>query len=124
MPIISPVSYHNNAGESKPLLLNVNGDTAAGEIACAMGTSRLIYLTDVAGLRGADGIVITHLSPAGVRDLLSSGVASGGMIPKLKSCLAAAEDGITCHIVDGRRPRALTETISGLTTGTTVRPEE
>jgi len=124
MPIVSPISYHDTAEDSEPLLLNVNGDTAAGEIARAIGAEKLIYLTDVAGIRGADGEIIAHLSPAGAQELLATGVASGGMIPKLKSCLAAAKAGVACHIVDGRRPRALTEAATGIATGTTVYPEE
>lgn len=123
MPIISPVSYHVTAQGEEPLFLNVNGDTAAGEIARATRAEKLIYLTDVAGLRGADGEIITSLSPAGAQELIAGGVASDGMIPKLKSCLVAVGSGIICHITDGRRPRALAEAVLGASAGTTIRPE-
>ena len=124
MPVISPISYFDDPNGDEPLLLNVNGDTAAGEIARAVGASKLIYLTDVAGIRGAGGEVITSLSPAEAQELLANEVASGGMVPKLTSCLLAAGAGVICHIVDGRRPNALAEAVSGVATGTTVYPQE
>jgi len=124
MPIVSPVSYRGTAEEGAPLLLNINGDTAAAEIARAAGAASLIYLTDVPGIRGADGELITRLDPHGAQELLDTEVALGGMIPKLKSCLVAVGAGVVCHIVDGRRPRALTEAITGTSTGTTIHPGE
>ncbi|MCL2150480.1 MAG: acetylglutamate kinase, partial [Dehalococcoidia bacterium] len=124
LPVISPASYHDTNADNEPLLLNVNGDTVAGEIACAIGAAKLIYLTDVDGIRGADGMAISDLDQAGILELLANGVASGGMVPKLKSCLTAIRSGIVCHIVDGRRPHTLTEVISGTTIGTTIRQRE
>lgn len=123
IPIVSPVSYHYTAEAGEPLLLNVNGDTAAGKIACAIDAKKLIYLTDVAGIRGADGKIIARLNPAEARGLLTTGVALGGMIPKLNSCLVAASAGVTCYIADGRQPHALAEVISGTATGTIIYPE-
>ncbi len=92
-------------------MLNINGDTVAGEIAAAIGGGALVYLTDVAGIRGADGAVITQLTPEQAQTLMNIGVASGGMIPKLKSCLVAAGKGVVCRIVDGRQPHALSAAI-------------
>ena len=120
MPVVSPVSYNENPEEGAPLLLNVNGDTAAGEIAVAVGAVRLIYLTDVPGIRGADGATINRLDLAAAQALLDSGVAAGGMIPKIKSCLVATGAGSVCHIIDGRRPHALAEAVGGRVTGTTI----
>ena len=120
MPIVSPVSYHGTTDDNEPLLLNINGDTVAGDIAAAVRASKLIYLTDVAGIRGANGNTLEIISIAEARSLLDSGIAAGGMIPKLKSCLAASRAGVTCHIIDGRRPHALTEAVSGRATGTTI----
>ena len=122
MPIVSPVSYHGNASDDTPLLLNVNGDTAAGAIAKAIDAAQLIYLTDIDGIRGSSGKVINDLGPDEAEELITTGVASGGMIPKLKSCLVAIEAGITCRIVDGRRPRALIDAVSGTAAGTTFHP--
>jgi len=124
MPIVSPVSYHNTTEEGASLLLNVNGDTAAAEIACALGAARLIYLTDVAGIRDAEGAIIPQLDLAEAQGLLATGVATGGMVPKIKSCLAAVKAGVICHIVDGRRPRALVEAVAEIATGTTIRHRE
>jgi acetylglutamate kinase len=120
MPVVSPVSYNDTPENSEPLLLNVNGDTVAGELAAALRAGRLIYLTDVPGIRGADGKNLDALTPEQAQDLLESGVAAGGMIPKIKSCLVACRAGVTCHIVDGRRPHALSEAAGGTAAGTTI----
>jgi acetylglutamate kinase len=120
MPVVSPVSYNDTTEDSEPLLLNVNGDTAAGAIAAALGAGKLVYLTDVPGIRGADGNSIETLTPGEAQGLLDSGVAAGGMIPKIKSCLVAGRAGVTCHIVDGRRPHALSEAAAGTAAGTTI----
>jgi acetylglutamate kinase len=119
MPVVSPVSYYENAEGGEPLLLNVNGDTVAGDIAAAIGAAKLIYLTDVPGIRDAGGEFLPHITAAAGQGLLDSGVASGGMIPKIKSCLVASRAGATCCIVDGRRPHALSEASAGMVTGTT-----
>ena len=120
MPLVSPVSFNDTTDVNEPLLLNINGDTVAGDIAAAIRSSKLIYLTDVTGIRGADGNVLEIINAAEALALLESGIAAGGMIPKLKSCITASRAGVTCHIIDGRRPHALTEAVTGRVTGTTV----
>ena len=77
IPVVAPVGA-GRQGET----FNVNGDTAAGAIAAAMRADRLLLLTDVAGVKGADGAILTQLSADDVRELTASGVISGGMIPK------------------------------------------
>jgi acetylglutamate kinase len=120
-PVVSPVSLHAGVRKpEEPLLLNINGDTVAGDIAAAVEAKKLVFLTDVDGLRGADGHTISRLTPAEAQGLLDSGVATGGMIPKLKACLVAAAAGVSCHIVDGRKPHALAEAVAGATSGTVV----
>ncbi|MFQ5827483.1 MAG: acetylglutamate kinase, partial [Dehalococcoidia bacterium] len=84
IPVIAPLaslSGMETAGSPKKAL-NVNADTAAGEIAAALGGEKLIFLTDVPGISDGEGGLIPHLSPEEARGLISSGVASGGMIPK------------------------------------------
>jgi acetylglutamate kinase len=120
IPVVSPVSYYDNQDSAEPLLLNINGDTVAGAMAAALGASMLIYLTDVDGIHDAEGNVLSRLTPGEAQGMMNSGVAGGGMIPKIRSCLVAARAGTACRIVDGRRPHALIEAVSGSGVGTTI----
>jgi acetylglutamate kinase len=90
---------------------NINADTAAGALAAAIGASKLVYLTDVDGIR-ADrhdpASRISSLTTAELRELLGSGAVDGGMIPKVRSCLEAVERGVgSAHVLDGSVPHAL-----------------
>jgi len=125
IPVISPVSL-NVFGRlpGDPLLLNVNGDAVAGEIAAALGAEQLVFLTDVDGVKDTAGKVIPKLGTDEIESLLASGTAYGGMIPKLKACLRAARAGTTCRIADGRFPGAAAGAVSGHFTGSTVNAEE
>jgi acetylglutamate kinase len=121
IPVVAPVSL--NSEDRKlydPLLLNINGDTVAGEIAVAMRAEQLIFLTDVEGIRDSAGNVLSSIQPEAIASLLESGVAYGGMIPKLKACLRAAKAGTTCRIVDGREPHAVIEAIMERRNGSTI----
>ncbi len=121
IPVVSPVSLNTFGRKADdPLLLNINGDTVAGEIAAAMRAEQLIFLTDVDGIRDAEGNIIRDIRCEDIEWLLSSGVAYGGMIPKLKACLRAAEEGTECCIVDGRIPQAASNAIEGNIRGTTI----
>jgi len=90
---------------------NINADTVAGAIAQALGAEKLVYLTDVAGLYGDYGDESTLISQTdvdGIAEMLATGQADGGMIPKLESCLHALHGGVRrAHILDGRIPHAL-----------------
>lgn len=88
-------------------LVNVNADTVAASIAAAVGARRLVFLTDVEGVRGPDGARIDRLDAARARTLVVDGTISGGMIPKVEACLHAAGLGVEAQIVDGRVPGAL-----------------
>ena len=72
-----------------PLLLNVNADTVAGEIAAALGAEKLIFLTDIAGICDQSGKVIDQLTIGEAEALIASGTASGGMIPKIRASIRA-----------------------------------
>ena len=122
IPVIAPLSIHVPGGtDGEPLILNVNGDTVAGEIAAAIAAERLIFLTDVDGIHDKQDNLISHLSPAEAEELLSSGVASGGMIPKIKACLKALSRSRTASIIGGKTPHALLREIEGEEIGTTIR---
>jgi acetylglutamate kinase len=122
IPVVSPVSLDiNGVPGDIPQVLNVNADPIAGEIAAAIGAERLIFLTDVAGISDQSGELITSLSAGEAKALLTSGVASGGMVPKVEACLKALSGTKSACIIDGRQPRALLKEIEGQSTGTTIR---
>jgi len=102
IPVIAPVGV-GRGGET----FNVNGDTAAGAIAAALKADRLLLLTDVEGVKNADGKLIEALSVAEVRQLTDAGVIAGGMIPKTQTAIAALEGGARAAVIlDGRVPNA------------------
>jgi acetylglutamate kinase len=102
---------------------NVNGDTAAGAIAGALAADRLLLLTDVAGVKGADGTILSEATPEELRGLIESGVVQGGMIPKVETALAAIEAGVRAVVIlDGRLPNApLIELFTPHGAGTIIR---
>ncbi len=103
IPVIAPIGVGAN-GET----YNINADTAAGAIAAAVGASRLLLLTDVVGVLDTDKQVITDLDVADVKRLRHEGVISGGMIPKLETCVYAVENGVDAAVIlDGRVPHSL-----------------
>lgn len=119
IPVVAPIGVHRLDGSSMSgSLLNINGDTAAGEIAWALRSEHLVFLTDVAGVQDTAGRVLARLSPREARRILDSGIASGGMIPKLEACLRALDTVGSAHIIDGRNPRALADCIAGKSLGT------
>ena len=122
IPVVASVSLHSfDKPDKAPPMLNINGDTVAGEIAAAIAAERLIFLTDVAGICDHSGKLLPYLSPDEAEALMASGVASGGMIPKIKACLRALSNTLITRIIDGRQPRALLREIEGGSGGTTIR---
>jgi len=121
MPVVSPVSLHSvDRPDGAPLLLNINGDPAAGSIAAAVGAQKLIFLTDVAGIKDEKGQLLKTISPAEAEKLLSSGVANGGMVPKINACLKAISGGAKTCIIDGTKPHILIEEVEGEGGGTII----
>jgi acetylglutamate kinase len=116
IPVIAPIALSDDGGH-----LNLNGDTAAAEIAVALGAHKMIFLTDVAGIKGADGQLITELTERRARELIASGVISGGMIPKAAACIRALDGAEQAHIIDGRQSHALIrELFTNLGVGTMI----
>jgi acetylglutamate kinase len=115
VPVIAPIG-HGADGHT----YNINADTAAGAIASALHARKLVLLTDVPGVLDGDGRLISELSAGEARALIADGTASGGMIPKLETALAALEGGVgAVHILDGRLNHVLlleTFTESGIGT--------
>ncbi|MCC7554471.1 MAG: acetylglutamate kinase [Methanobacteriaceae archaeon] len=106
IPVISPIGISDNANT-----LNLNADTAAGEIAKEIDAEKLIILTDVPGvLKDSDDpdSLIQKIKIDEVDDLIEKGIISGGMIPKVETCVRAIEGGVkSAHIIDGRLKHAL-----------------
>jgi acetylglutamate kinase len=102
IPVIAPLGA-GHAGET----FNINGDTAAGAVAAALKADRLLLLTDVAGVKNADGDVVTELTATQIRDLTDNGTIAGGMIPKTETALNALKGGVRAAVIlDGRAPNA------------------
>ena len=121
MPIIAPVALRGAGGpEDSGSFLNVNGDTAAGEIAVALGAERLVFTTDVEGVLDSSRRLIPRLTQRQARGLMRSNVIAGGMVPKIGACLRALGNVRSAHIIDGRRPHALRDTLEGRASGTRV----
>jgi acetylglutamate kinase len=95
----------------------------AGAIAAALGAARLFLLTDVAGVLDKQGKLLTDLTPADINQLQDDGTISGGMIPKLETCIHAVEAGCEAAVVlDGRVPHAmLIEVFTARGAGTLIR---
>ena len=106
IPVISPIGIAED-GTS----LNLNADTAAGEVASAVGAEKLIILTDVPGvLRDPNDpdSLIKKIRVDEVPKLIEEGILTGGMIPKIETCVKAIENGVkSCHIIDGRKKHSL-----------------
>jgi acetylglutamate kinase len=118
IPVIAPIAPGKN-GET----YNINADTMAGAIAAALGAARLFLLTDVAGVLDKSGTLLTDLTPADIVKLQADGTISGGMIPKLETCIHAVEAGCEAAVVlDGRVPHAmLLEIFTSRGAGTLIR---
>ena len=121
IPVIAPVAARlSEDGGVEDSMLNVNADTAAGRIATALEADRLVFLTDVAGVLDSSRRVIPRLTEGQAHTLIRSNVVDGGMVPKLEACVTALGRIDHAQIIDGRRPGALLESLSGTPDGTRV----
>lgn len=101
VPVLSTVGVDAD-GQS----FNINADTAAGAVAEALGAEKIIYLTDIAGLQkdiNDPSSLIQRTTVAELQQLITNGIISGGMIPKVESCIQSVRGGVkSAHILDGR----------------------
>ncbi len=103
IPVLAPLATSATGGT-----FNVNADTFAGAIAGALKAKRLLLLTDVPGVLDQDKNLITELSVADARRLIADGTISGGMIPKVETCIYALDQGVEgVVIMDGKVPHAV-----------------
>ena len=103
IPVVAPVG-----GGEDGKTYNINADTAAGAIAAALNATRMLMLTDVTGVLDQNGKLISSLTISQAEALIHNGTISGGMIPKVKTCIDAVQGGAEgAVIIDGRAPHAL-----------------
>lgn len=124
IPVISSIGADGN-GQS----YNINADTVASSLATALKAKRIIYLTDIEGLRADMENPESHISKittSNLKEMIESGIISGGMIPKAKACLEAIDAGVgSAHMIDGRVPHViLLELFTDSGIGTMVLPDQ
>ncbi|CAN5341479.1 acetylglutamate kinase [soil metagenome] len=118
IPVIAPIGIGEDGAT-----YNINADTMAGAVAAALGAARLFLLTDVPGVLDKAGELMTDLTPEQIKVLQGDGTISGGMIPKLETCVLSVEAGVDAAVIlDGRVPHAmLLEILTKRGAGTLVR---
>ena len=103
IPVIAPVAPGRDGAT-----YNINADTFAGAIAGSLGAKRLLFLTDVPGVLDRDGKLISELSVSEAKELIADGTISGGMIPKVETCLEALDNGVEgVVILNGKTPHVV-----------------
>lgn len=119
IPVIAPLGA-GRSGET----FNINGDTAAGAIASALKADRLLLLTDVSGVKNAEGEVVTEITAQQIRKMTDDGTIAGGMIPKTETALDAIASGVRAVVIlDGRASNAcLLELFTDHGAGSIIRP--
>jgi acetylglutamate kinase len=122
IPVIATIAS-DRSGQA----YNINADTAAAEVAAAVGAEKLVYLTDVKGLLSDVSdpeSLLTRVTVGEVAAMVADGTLSGGMIPKMEACLTAVRNGVhRAHVIDGRVPHALLlEFFTDQGVGTMVEP--
>ena len=118
IPVIAPIGV-GVAGET----YNINADTVSGAVAAAVKATRLLLLTDVAGVLDGDKRLLSEITAGSARRMISDGIISGGMIPKVETCLDAVDGGVEAAVIlDGRVPHAiLLELFTNAGPGTLIR---
>jgi acetylglutamate kinase len=103
IPVIAPVAVDHDGAS-----LNVNADTVAGKVAEALQAEKLVLMTDIAGVKGREGTLLSSLSADEARELERDGIIDGGMIPKVECALEALAGGVKkVHVIDGRVKHAM-----------------
>lgn len=103
IPVIAPMGVGKDGRT-----YNINADLVAGAIAAALGADKLVVLTDVRGIKGEDGQLVSTLARKDVARMVKKGAISEGMLPKVHACLNALEGGVKkAHVIDGRTPHAI-----------------
>lgn len=120
VPVVGPAALNLDATSLEDQILNINADTAAGHLASALKANSLVFQTDVEGVLDMRGRIIPQMTRRQAVDLINSGVAGGGMIPKLEACIESLEGAKSAHIIDGRVAGALVRCVEGEAIGTRI----
>ncbi len=122
IPVIAPVALNVSPvqKDGSDRILNINADTSAGHVAAALGAAILVFQTDVSGVLDATRRLIPRMTRRQAKDLIDSGIANGGMIPKIEACAMAVETVRAGYIIDGRVAGALLECVAGNDVGTRI----
>ena len=120
VPVVAPVG-----GGEDGMTYNINADTAAGAISAALGATRMLMLTDVPGVLDNAGNLMSELTVSEAESLIHDGTVSGGMIPKVETCIQAVLGGAEAAVImDGRAPHALlVELFTEHGMGTFIKPD-
>jgi acetylglutamate kinase len=120
IPVVAPVG-----GGEDGMTYNINADTAAGAISAALGATRMLMLTDVPGVLDNAGNLMSELTVSEAESLIHDGTVSGGMIPKVETCIQAVLGGAEAAVImDGRAPHALlVELFTEHGMGTFIKPD-
>ncbi len=103
VPVISPIGFDKNYNT-----FNINADTMAGSVASSINSERLILLTDVDGVHDKKGNLLNEISINEVKSLIKNGTISGGMIPKVQTCVDAVKSGVKAAVIlNGKLPHAI-----------------
>ncbi|VVB53796.1 [LysW]-aminoadipate/[LysW]-glutamate kinase [uncultured archaeon] len=120
IPVVSPI-----AADKKGNSININADTAAGELAVALKASKIIILTNVPGVLDKDKKLIKRLTVPDIKNLEKDGTIAGGMLPKVEACVIALKGGVErAHIVQGGKHALLREILTREGTGTMITPKK
>ncbi|MEZ5989419.1 MAG: acetylglutamate kinase [Planctomycetota bacterium] len=114
VPVLATIGPERDAADPDQPLLNVNADEAAGPLAAAAGVGEVLFLSDVAGVLGADRALLPALDPGRCLELIATGVVHGGMIPKVRAALDALEHGVPrARIASGEGERPVRAALAG-----------
>lgn len=103
IPVIAPIGYDEEGNA-----YNINADFVASAVASALKAEKVIFLTDIEGLKDAEGKTVSTITTEEIEKMIEEGVIKGGMIPKMKACMKAVRDGVgKAHILDGRVPHCV-----------------
>ena len=118
VPVVAPLGINENNKT-----FNINADTAAGAIAKELKSRRLLLMTDIDGLMDSNNNLVTEIKPEIANNMIEDGIIKGGMIPKINTCIDAANNGVRgVVIIDGRKPHSiLFELFSDKGAGTLIR---
>ena len=119
VPVISPIGINHNSKNEYENILNINADFVASEIAKNLKANKLIYQTDVDGIRDSKGRIISKMTLSQAKDLINSGIVVGGMLPKLESCINSMQGVDRSHIINGS-DNSLVEVFKGNRIGTEI----